>query len=144
MESLVTGHTLQNFFSGKKVFVTGHSGFKGSWLITWLQLMGDTIKGYALPLDNENDIFRFVILHLAAQPLVRLSYKMPAETFEVNVSGTANLLDALLELQKNCTVVIVTTDKVYENKERNKPYKENNRLGGYDPYSASKACAEIV
>ncbi|HEY8688014.1 MAG TPA: CDP-glucose 4,6-dehydratase [Chitinophagaceae bacterium] len=173
MESVVNKQHLE-IYSGKKVFVTGHTGFKGSWLITWLHLLGATVKGYALQPENEKDIFNIVsphlniesviadirdkqklqqeilsfqpdfIFHLAAQPLVRRSYEIPAETFEVNAIGTANLLEAIIHLEKKCTTVIVTTDKVYENKERNKSYKEKNRLGGYDPYSASKACTEIV
>ena len=85
------------------------------------------------------------IFHLAAQPLVRRSYEIPAETFDVNVTGTANVLEAVINLKKKCTVVIITTDKVYENKEDNSIlYKEDDALGGYDPYSASKACAELV
>jgi len=173
MESVVNKQHLE-IYSGKKVFVTGHTGFKGSWLITWLHLLGATVKGYALQPENEKDIFNIVsphlniesviadirdkqklqqeilsfqpdfIFHLAAQPLVRRSYEIPAETFEVNAIGTANLLEAIIHLEKKCTTVIVTTDKVYENKEHNRSYKEKNRLGGYDPYSASKACTEIV
>ena len=84
------------------------------------------------------------VFHLAAQPLVRLSYKIPAETFEVNVVGTANVLDSVKLLQKKCSVVLITTDKVYHNNEWSYPYRENDRLGGYDPYSASKACAELL
>lgn len=174
MESVVIPENLQQIYNGKKVFVTGHTGFKGSWLITWLHQLGATVKGYALLPENEKDIFNIVsphlqiesiiadirnkenlqqeiltfqpdfIFHLAAQPLVRRSYQIPAETFEVNAIGTANLLEAVIHLQKKCTIVIITTDKVYENKERNRSYKEKNRLGGYDPYSASKACTEIV
>lgn len=173
MESLVKG-ILEKRYAGKKVFITGHTGFKGAWLITWLHLLGATVKGYALHPENEKDIFNIVsphvniesiiadirdkqklqkeifsfqpdfIFHLAAQPLVRRSYEIPAETFEVNAIGTANLLEAIIHLEKKCTTVIVTTDKVYENKEHNRSYKEKNRLGGYDPYSASKACTEIV
>ena len=173
MESVVNQH-LQKYYYGKKVFVTGHTGFKGSWLITWLNLLGATVKGYALDPENEASLYNIVaphlgiesviadirdkkkleeeilsfqpdyIFHLAAQPLVRRSYEIPAETFDINVTGTANLLEAFVHLEKNCTAVIITTDKVYENKERNKLYKERSRLGGYDPYSASKACTELV
>ncbi len=173
MESLVN-KALENFYRGKKVFVTGHTGFKGAWLITWLNLLGASLKGYALQPENEKDIYNIVsphlqiesvfadirdkqklqdeiikfqpdfIFHLAAQPLVRRSYEIPAETFEVNAIGTANLLESLIRLDKKCTTIVITTDKVYENKERNKLYKEKNRLGGYDPYSASKACTELV
>lgn len=174
MESVVNRQNLQKFYSGKKIFVTGHTGFKGSWLITWLHLLGAAVKGYALQPENEKDIYNIIsphlpvesiiadirnkqklqeeiisfqpdfIFHLAAQPLVRRSYQIPAETFEVNAIGTANLLEALIHLEKKCTTVIITTDKVYENKEGNKLYKEKNRLGGYDPYSASKACTELI
>ncbi|HEV8081085.1 MAG TPA: CDP-glucose 4,6-dehydratase [Chitinophagaceae bacterium] len=174
MESLVNEKNLTNIYCGKKIFVTGHTGFKGSWLITWLHLLGANVKGYALQPQNEKDIFNIVsphiniesviadirdkqklqqeiisfqpdfIFHLAAQPLVRRSYEIPAETFEVNAIGTANLLEVIIHLEKKCSTVIVTTDKVYENKERKRSYKEKNRLGGYDPYSASKACTEIV
>jgi CDP-glucose 4,6-dehydratase len=173
MESVVN-KKLEKVYSGKKVFVTGHTGFKGSWLITWLHLLGASVKGYALNPENEKDIYNVVsprinaesiigdirdkqklqqeiisfqpdfIFHLAAQAVVRRSYEIPAETFEINSIGTANLLEAIIQLKKKCTVVVITTDKVYKNKERNKPYKENNRLGGYDPYSASKACTELV
>ena len=174
MESLVTKEKLEIFFSGKKVFITGHTGFKGSWLTLWLHQLGAEVKGYALApeygnclynllnplnifesiiddirnkkkLENEIEVFQpDFIFHLAAQPLVRRSYQIPAETFEVNAVGTANLLEAVNKLQKKCAVLIITTDKVYENKEKHILYKETDRLGGYDPYSASKACTEIV
>lgn len=174
MESLVTQHTLENFYKGKKVFVTGHTGFKGAWLITWLHLLGAEIKGYALLPESEESIYNIIsphiphvsviadirnkeklekeiadfkpdfIFHLAAQALVRRSYRIPSETFEVNVIGTANLLESLINEKHKCTTIIITTDKVYENKEQQIPYTENDRLGGHDPYSASKACAEIV
>ncbi len=174
MENLVDLKTLQQYYRNKKVFVTGHTGFKGSWLISWLHLLGATVKGYALPPESEECLFNVVkpftqtqhvigdirdknflrseilsfqpdyIFHLAAQPLVRRSYKIPAETFDVNVTGTANLLEAVTGLQKKCTVVVITTDKVYNNKEDETLYKETDILGGYDPYSASKACTEIV
>ena len=171
---MVSKDFLQNTYSGKRVFITGHTGFKGSWLSLWLSELGATIKGYALAPENEKCIFNAAqpyqnletviadirdkerlqneildfqpdfIFHLAAQPLVRLSYEIPAETFEVNAIGTANLLEALKWLDKKCTTVIITTDKVYENIEQHVLYKEDDRLGGYDPYSASKACTEIV
>lgn len=161
-------------YQNKQVFVTGHTGFKGSWLITWLSRLGANIKGYALAPEFEyslyngisgdslcnsviadireaeklkNEILNFqpdFIFHLAAQPLVRLSYEMPAETFEVNGQGTVNVLDALRHLNKPCVAVFVTTDKVYHNLENGHHYKEEDRLGGYDPYSASKACAELI
>lgn len=169
---------LENLFkktySGKKVFITGHTGFKGSWLTVWLQNLDAEIKGYSLAPDEDQLLFPEIekklncesvisdirdkekleyeivkfkpdfIFHLAAQALVRYSYSFPIETFETNITGTANLLNSLVKLDKKCTVVIVTTDKVYENKEWIYPYRENDELGGYDPYSASKAAAEIV
>jgi CDP-glucose 4,6-dehydratase len=161
-------------YKNKKVLLTGHTGFKGSWLLAWLHQLGAIVKGYALTPENENDLYLLLdgdglchsviadirdkqnvknailsfgpdyIFHLAAQPLVRQSYKEPLYTFEVNVSGTANVLDALRELNKPCSVIIITTDKVYENIEQHYAYKEVDKLGGYDPYSASKAAAEIV
>lgn len=162
---------IRDTYSGKKVFLTGHTGFKGSWLLVWLDSLGCKIKGYSIDesilykkiggdglcesviadicdkerlkqelLDFEPDF----IFHLAAQPLVRLSYDQPVETFEVNVIGTANLLNSMRYLKKACSSVFITTDKVYENNEWIYPYRENERLGGYDPYSASKAASEIV
>ena len=165
---------LVNNYSGKRVLVTGHTGFKGSWLIKILSNFGAVIKGYALAPENCINLYTEMngdtlcesvisdlrdrealkkavldfqpdyIFHLAAQPLVRLSYEIPSETFEVNAIGTANLLDAIRLLDKKCNVVLITTDKVYHNNEWERPYKESDRLGGYDPYSASKACCEIV
>lgn len=165
---------LKRTYKGKKIFLTGHTGFKGAWLLQTLKLLGAEVKGYALPPENENDLYCLLngdslcqsvmadlrdskrlsdeiisfqpdfVFHLAAQPLVRLSYEMPAETFEVNAIGTAHLLDGVRALEKSCSVVLITTDKVYHNKEWYYPYRENDRLGGYDPYSASKACAELI
>ncbi|MFZ0596701.1 MAG: CDP-glucose 4,6-dehydratase [Flavobacterium sp.] len=165
---------LQKTYSGKKVFLTGHTGFKGSWMLRTLSLLGADVKGYSLdPITNddlyclsqgdsicnsiigdlrdkkklEKEVVDFqpdFVFHLAAQPLVRLSYDIPAETFEVNVIGTANVLDAVKLLEHKCNVVLITTDKVYHNNEWIYPYRENDRLGGYDPYSASKACAELL
>jgi CDP-glucose 4,6-dehydratase len=165
---------LKSTYQGKKIFLTGHTGFKGAWLLKVLSMLGAEVKGYALAPENVFDLFCVLkgdslcesiisdirdkeslskavtsfqpdfVFHLAAQPLVRLSYKIPAETFEVNAIGTANLLDAIRLLQKPCTAVLITTDKVYYNNEWLYPYRENDRLGGYDPYSASKACAEMV
>ncbi|MCC3153813.1 CDP-glucose 4,6-dehydratase [Hymenobacter sp. BT770] len=164
----------QSIYHGKKVFLTGHTGFKGAWLLQWLHLLGAEVKGYALAPDTEEALYSLIagdalcesviadlrdaprlerellsfqpdfVFHLAAQPLVRLSYEMPAETFSVNAIGTAYVLEAVRKLAKPCTVVLITTDKVYENKEWLYPYRETDRLGGYDPYSASKACAELV
>jgi CDP-glucose 4,6-dehydratase len=162
-----------DMYNGKKVFITGHTGFKGSWLCIWLQILGAKLKGYSLAAENpslynmidkklqlesvyadirdsenlEKEILNFqpdFIFHLAAQPLVLESYKYPVETFSTNVLGTINLLNALRQLTKKCTIVIITTDKVYENKEENTAFKESDSLGGYDPYSASKASVEIA
>lgn len=165
---------VSHYYKGKKVFVTGHTGFKGAWLITWLHMLGAEIKGFALTAEGENDLFNTIkdkfyfqhvigdirdrgllekeilsfqpdfIFHLAAQALVRKSYQIPSQTFEVNAVGTANVLEAVNRLEKKCTVVVITTDKVYENIEDDYLYKEDDRLGGYDPYSASKAATEIV
>jgi len=174
MENMVNLQQLESAYKGKKVFLTGHTGFKGGWMLKTLSLLGAEIKGYALDPQTPDDLFQLIqgkdlcssvigdlrdkqkleseivafqpdfIFHLAAQPLVRLSYEIPAETFEVNVIGTANVLDAVKLLQKKCSVVLITTDKVYHNNEWEYSYRENDRLGGYDPYSASKACAELL
>jgi CDP-glucose 4,6-dehydratase len=174
MEKVVMNSTINNFYANKKIFVTGHTGFKGAWFITWLHDMGANIKGFSLAPDNSNALFntishhiRFehvigditnkelltkeivsfkpdIVFHLAAQALVRLSYQIPALTFEVNTIGTANVLEAVKALPNKCTVIVITTDKVYENKEIDYHYTETDVLGGYDPYSASKAAAEIV
>ena len=171
---MINEKNLNDFFNNNKIFITGHTGFKGSWLCTILLSMGAIVKGYALNTEYENVIFSNLksnpnfesiiadirdakklsdeilnfepdyIFHLAAQPLVRRSYKFPAETFEVNVIGTANVLECAKKLSNKCSIVVITTDKVYENKEQNILYKEDDRLGGYDPYSASKACTELV
>ncbi|NCD70755.1 CDP-glucose 4,6-dehydratase [Mucilaginibacter agri] len=175
MENLVNVVAkLKETYSGKKVFLTGHTGFKGAWLLKILNFLGAEVKGYALPPKTNNDLYNLIngdsicdsvisdlrdatalnkavtefrpdfVFHLAAQPLVRLSYEFPAETFAVNAIGTAHLLDALRNLAKPCISVLITTDKVYHNNEWLYPYRENDKLGGYDPYSASKACAELV
>lgn len=160
-------------YKNKKVFLTGHTGFKGTWLLSWLNILGANVRGFSLA-PNEKSLYNSIngnalcdsiigdirdgelltknvlnfqpdfIFHLAAQPLVRLSYENPSETFSINAIGTANLLDAVRHLKNACNVIIITTDKVYENKEWQYPYRENDQLGGYDPYSASKACAELV
>lgn len=161
-------------YKGKKVFVTGHTGFKGAWMLKTLSLLGAEISGYSLAPESQADLYNLLegdtlcdsligdlrdretlvdrivgfqpdfIFHLAAQPLVRLSYEIPADTFAVNAIGTANVLDAVRQLDKPCHVVLITTDKVYHNNESIYPYRETDRLGGFDPYSASKACAELV
>ena len=161
-------------YSGKRVFITGHTGFKGSWLTFALCNTGAIVKGYSLAPATNSSLYTLIevnitiesviadindydkleaeilafqpdyIFHLAAQPLVRKSYKEPLNTFATNIIGTANLLNAISKLEKPCTAVLITTDKVYENQEWHYPYRETDRLGGYDPYSASKACSEIV
>lgn len=165
---------LKSSYNSKKVFLTGHTGFKGSWMLKVLNDLGAEVKGYALEPETPDDLFPLIkgneicnsiigdirnkqkltneilnfqpdfVFHLAAQPLVRLSYEIPSETFEVNAIGTANVLDAVALLKNKCQVVMITTDKVYHNNEWDYPYRETDRLGGYDPYSASKACAELV
>ena len=175
MENLVKMHTpLKSFYNSKKVFLTGHTGFKGAWLLKTLSVLGASVKGYSLAPDSQPNLFTIlngdelcesviadirdserlnkeivafqpdIIFHLAAQPLVRLSYALPLDTFSINALGTANLLESVRALDKPCSVVIITTDKVYHNNEWLYPYRENDRLGGYDPYSASKACAELI
>lgn len=174
MENLEIMNDLKNIYSGKRVFITGHTGFKGTWLLKILNNFGAIVKGYALAPENEINLYSEIkgdslcesvisdlrdrvalkkaildfqpdyIFHLAAQPLVRISYEIPSETFEVNAIGTANLLDVVRLLEKKCNIVLITTDKVYHNNEWAYPYRETDRLGGYDPYSASKACCELV
>lgn len=166
---------LDSAYKDKTVLVTGHTGFKGSWLCEWLLLMEAQVVGYALEPPSNPSLYestglsdRLVedvradladvkqlqatlnrhkpdfVFHLAAQPLVRYGFEEPVETFTTNVAGTMNVLEALRVQALNCVVVLVTTDKVYENAEWLWSYRENDPLGGYDPYSASKACAEIV
>ena len=174
MESLVKSEVDPNFWKNKKVFLTGHTGFKGSWLALMLNYLGAKVKGYALAPENDPNLFveaqvgsimesqigdirdmdslsasinNFgpdILLHLAAQPLVRLSYKMPLDTYEINVMGTANVLEAALKCNKLKAVVAVTSDKCYENRECLWGYRENDSMGGGDPYSSSKGCAELV
>jgi len=164
----------RGFWKDKPVFVTGHTGFKGGWLSTWLTDMGASVCGYALAPDTVPSYFALcdlvqnmrsvtadirdgdalrtamkaarpeIVFHLAAQPLVRRSYSQSAETFETNVLGTVNLLEAVRAADSVKAVVVVTSDKCYENAESPWGYRETDPLGGHDPYSASKACAEIV
>ncbi|MBN4081663.1 CDP-glucose 4,6-dehydratase [bacterium AH-315-C07] len=173
MESVVMFDAIKSGYANKKVFMTGHTGFKGAWLTLILEGLGAEVKGYSLEpeevslynvidgnshcnsiianiLDKDRmqkEILDFepdYVFHLAAQAIVRESYTFPVETFEVNTIGTANILDALRNLDKQCAVIIVSTDKVYENLEIDYAYKEYDKLGGFDPYSSSKACTEIV
>lgn len=163
-----------NFWKNRKVFVTGHTGFKGSWLCLWLNQLGAKVTGFALEPPTDPSLFKLckideltasiigdirdidslkkallsaypeIVIHMAAQPLVRRSYKMPSETFQVNVIGTVNLLEAVRECGSVRAVINVTTDKVYKNQEKKKGYIETDPLGGFDPYSTSKACSELV
>ena len=163
-----------SFWRGKAVFVTGHTGFKGGWLSLWLQQLGANVTGYALPPPTNPSLFDVanagngmasvigdirdgaklthalqvaapdIVLHLAAQPLVRRSYVDPVETYSTNVMGTVNLLEAVRQTPSVRAVVNVTTDKCYENKEWVWGYREDEPMGGFDPYSSSKGCAELV
>lgn len=178
LENVVTGEdcnvTAFNW-AGRSVFVTGHTGFKGSWLSIWLNLLGARVTGYALQPDTDPSLFNLgkvattlaghheadvrdaaavsdamrqaqpeLVLHLAAQPLVRRAYREPADTWSTNVMGTVNVLDAARACRSVKAVLVVTTDKCYENREWLWGYRETDRLGGRDPYSASKAAAELV
>ncbi len=165
---------LHSAFEGRRIFVTGHTGFKGGWLCEWLLGLGAEVAGYSLAPDATPALFERLgletrmhhriadvrdpillakaigefspecIFHLAAQPIVRASYAAPVETFAINIMGTVHLLDALRGRSESCAMVIVTTDKCYENLENDHPFRETDRLGGHDPYSASKAAAELL
>jgi CDP-glucose 4,6-dehydratase len=162
------------FWKGKRVFLTGHTGFKGSWMSLWLSRMGARVCGYALPpptnpslfvearvaariksvIGDVRDLPRLrralcgfnpdIVIHMAAQPIVRRSYDEPVETYATNVLGTVHLLEAARASNSVRALINVTTDKVYENLERTRGYDESERLGGHDPYSNSKACSELV
>src|ERR1039457_1058515 len=166
--------TKKPFWKNKKVFITGHTGFKGGWLSLILQHYGAKVTGYSLEPPTTPSLFDLVnlksritscindirdlaklkeklniaspeiVFHLAAQPIVLESYKNPVEKYTTNVIGTLNLLETIRTVETVRSVVIITTDKCYENKEWIWPYRETDPLGGYDPYSSSKACAEIV
>lgn len=163
-----------NIYQGKRVLVTGHTGFKGAWLCEWLVSLGADVTGIALPPATNPALFEQLglpvrmhhiigdvrdlaalrrvvqelrpefVFHLAAQPLVRLSYEQPVETYATNVMGTVNVLEAVRLARCACVVVVVTTDKCYENKEWVHSYREEDSMGGYDPYSSSKGAAELV
>ena len=162
------------FWQGKRVFLTGHTGFKGSWLSLWLASLGAEVKGYALNPPTSPSLFNEakidsvidsqigdirdqdalyesmiefnpdILIHMAAQPLVRYSYDAPIETYEVNVIGTAKVLEVARRCSNLKAIVNITTDKCYENDERSQGYKEDDPMGGHDPYSSSKGCAELV
>lgn len=177
MEVMVK-QVVRRFWENKKVFLTGHTGFKGSWLCLWLYSLGAKVTGYALDPPTHPNLFQLynldkmmpsiigdirekerlqesildvdpdVIIHMAAQPLVRDSYHHPVETYEINVMGTIHVLEAVKGLNKKQirprAVINVTSDKCYENKEWLRGYRETDRMGGYDPYSNSKACSELI
>ena len=162
------------FWQGKRVFITGHTGFKGAWLSLWLQSLGAQVTGFSLNPPSETNMYEVanigegvqsiygdvrdadflatalleadpeIVLHLAAQSLVLQSYQTPAETYATNVMGTVNLLEAVRKSKSVKSVVIVTSDKCYDNKEWHWGYRENDPMGGFDPYSSSKGCAELV
>ena len=164
----------KDFWKDKKVFITGNTGFKGSWLSIWLSSLGSKVYGYSLEPESPQCLFDIanleniiqtqisdirdykdlsksinkfnpdIVFHLAAQPLVRRSYKFPIETYETNVIGTANLLDISRKSSSIKAVINITTDKCYENREEDYSYIESDPMGGYDPYSSSKGCAELV
>jgi len=174
MDKMVTKELFSGVFKGRKVLLTGHTGFKGSWLSILLHHLGARVYGYALEPPTEPSLYKLahiddlvssnigdirnykklfdvihkcepdIIIHMAAQPIVRESYKTPRETYETNVMGTVNVLEAARHVKSVRAILNVTTDKCYENKEWVWAYRENEPLGGFDPYSNSKACSELV
>ncbi len=165
-------HLFKGIYSGKKVFITGHTGFKGSWLSLWLSLLGADVTGFSLKPEYAPDHFSLlnikmtsiigdirnkeilfdaihafnpdIVFHLAAQPLVRKSYNIPHETFETNIMGTVYMLEACRNSKSIKAIINITSDKCYENKDLQYSFKESDPVGGFDPYSASKGCAELI
>ena len=165
---------IKNFFKNKKVIITGHTGFKGSWLTFWLNQLGAKICGISKDIPTSPSLFKSLklknrisdnrldirdlsklkkkikhfqpdfLFHLAAQAIVKRSYSDPIDTFTTNSIGTLNILESLKVLKNKCNVVLITSDKSYKNLEISRGYKETDELGGYDPYSASKGCAEFI
>ena len=175
MENLERLNTINpKFWANKKVFLTGHTGFKGSWLSLWLQDLGAEVKGYSLSPNTTPSLFieakvdedmdsqigdirdlellkksinsfnPDILIHLAAQPLVRESYVNPVETYSTNIMGTVNILEAAKSCNNLKVVLAITTDKCYENKEWYWGYRETDPMGGHDPYSSSKGCCELI
>ena len=172
---MISGKVIPSFWKNKRVFLTGHTGFKGGWLSLWLSQMGAKVTGYSLAPNTVPNLFEVIkvgsiidssligdirdfealkaalntaepeiVIHMAAQPLVRHSYAHPVETYSTNVMGTVHLLESIRSTPSVKSAVVVTTDKCYENKEWVWGYRENEPMGGYDPYSSSKGCAELV
>lgn len=165
---------INSFYKGKRVFITGHTGFKGSWICKILKYMGAEIRGFSLESNSETSLYNIlnikdnidsvigdvrslnelrksinefkpeIIFHLAAQPIVKEGYRNPIYTYETNVMGTVNLLESIRECDSVRSVVNITTDKVYKNNEWSWPYRENDELNGFDPYSNSKSCSELI
>lgn len=175
METMASKMPDRSFWKDQRVFLTGHTGFKGSWLSLWLDALGADVTGYALDPPTQPNLYEQanvtavvrtsicadirdfprlksaiaecrpnVVIHMAAQSVVRRGYEDPVETYSSNVMGTVHLLEAIRQVGQPCAVVNVTSDKCYENREWDWGYRENDRLGGHDPYSNSKACAELV
>ncbi len=164
-----------DFWKNRRVFLTGHTGFKGGWLSIWLESLGAKVHGFSLEPPTEPSLFKEanvesvlashtigdirdleaisaamavaepqIVFHMAAQPLVRFSYSEPVETYSTNVMGTVNVLEAARSIDSIRSIVNITSDKCYENREENRPFLENDAMGGFDPYSSSKGCAELV
>jgi len=174
LENMVMKKLFGDFFEEKRVLITGHTGFIGSWLAIWLNELGAKVFGYALPPYTQKDNFVVtnlqekissfygdirnyenltqvykkscpdIVFHLAAQPIVRKSYSLPKETYDTNIGGTVNILEAFRKSKTGNVLINITTDKVYNNQEWIWGYRENDRLGGYDPYSSSKACSDLI